>query len=600
VTVGEGGAGVIRRARSYIAEEPGKTYGAILLLKKDDATGDLSFAIPGFARDSATGILDMLEGRMTPEASMALLDIPIGGLLHAGLSGARQTPETLAALRAYHGSPHIYKAERRIRLPDGTEQFIEGGVGKLPDVPEGATVLKDYPAGRMRSDKIGTGEGNQAFSYGLYNAENEGVAAGYKARLAPNSTKPKPLQDAKKKTAEMWRKRANEARSDYEAIEDKWSPEASRASQEMRFAEGQAAYFEPEAATGALYTTKIDVEADDLLDWDAPLSEQSAKVRAAWAAAMESVKAELPVESFNVRLADDFANLAAGGTRSLGIAVRVLEASGVSGDKVSAALREAGIPGIRYLDQGSRGAGEGTRNFVIFDDKLIDIEAVDGKAVAGALPVDQVSPMAPLKTPQFKNWFGDSKALDDVGNPLVLYHATRDSFDQYAEVSGADFGFHFGTADAANARLEGTRGLLHIPGKGPSSLEGEHIQPVVLSIKKPLRVEDPGYFSVADPADNAFAMQLRDLGVNVKDGASNEELRAAIEKAGYDGLVYDNLQEGGQSWVALRPEQIKSVHNSGGFKSDDPSILASVAGGGVAASAVTTAASDRKDRKKKP
>jgi hypothetical protein len=36
-------------------------------------------------------------------------------------------------------------------------------------------------------------------------------------------------------------------------------------------------------------------------------------------------------------------------------------------------LREAGIPGIKYLDAGSRGAGDGTRNYVVFDDSLIDI-----------------------------------------------------------------------------------------------------------------------------------------------------------------------------------------------------------------------------------
>jgi hypothetical protein len=42
-------------------------------------------------------------------------------------------------------------------------------------------------------------------------------------------------------------------------------------------------------------------------------------------------------------------------------------------DAASQALREAGIPGIRYLDQGSRGSGEGTRNLVIFDDKLVKI-----------------------------------------------------------------------------------------------------------------------------------------------------------------------------------------------------------------------------------
>lgn len=33
---------------------------------------------------------------------------------------------------------------------------------------------------------------------------------------------------------------------------------------------------------------------------------------------------------------------------------------------MSEQLRQAGVPGIRYLDQGSRGAGEGTSNFVVF------------------------------------------------------------------------------------------------------------------------------------------------------------------------------------------------------------------------------------------
>ena len=37
---------------------------------------------------------------------------------------------------------------------------------------------------------------------------------------------------------------------------------------------------------------------------------------------------------------------------------------------ISAALRNNGIPGIRYLDGGSRSGGKGTSNFVVFDDKL--------------------------------------------------------------------------------------------------------------------------------------------------------------------------------------------------------------------------------------
>lgn len=51
----------------------------------------------------------------------------------------------------------------------------------------------------------------------------------------------------------------------------------------------------------------------------------------------------------------------------------------------SDALREAGIPGIKYLDQGSRAAGDGSRNYVVFNDKLINI--VRKYAAAGiALP----------------------------------------------------------------------------------------------------------------------------------------------------------------------------------------------------------------------
>ena len=38
-----------------------------------------------------------------------------------------------------------------------------------------------------------------------------------------------------------------------------------------------------------------------------------------------------------------------------------------------ARLKEAGIPGIKYLDQGSRGAGEGSSNYVAFDDSIIEI-----------------------------------------------------------------------------------------------------------------------------------------------------------------------------------------------------------------------------------
>ena len=45
----------------------------------------------------------------------------------------------------------------------------------------------------------------------------------------------------------------------------------------------------------------------------------------------------------------------------------------------------------------------------------------------------------------------------------------------------------------------------------------------------------------------------------------------AIERAGFDGVSYENEWEGGESWIAFRPEQIKSaIGNSGLFSRNDP------------------------------
>jgi hypothetical protein len=50
-----------------------------------------------------------------------------------------------------------------------------------------------------------------------------------------------------------------------------------------------------------------------------------------------------------------------------------------------AALGEAGIPGIKYLDQGSRAAGEGSSNYVLFRDDIIDIVKKYGLAGLGIM-----------------------------------------------------------------------------------------------------------------------------------------------------------------------------------------------------------------------
>jgi hypothetical protein len=66
--------------------------------------------------------------------------------------------------------------------------------------------------------------------------------------------------------------------------------------------------------------------------------------------------------------------------------------SKLGGDKAaSLALREAGIPGLMYLDQGSRAAGSGSHNYVLFDDKLINIKSYEqpneGKPARGRIRI---------------------------------------------------------------------------------------------------------------------------------------------------------------------------------------------------------------------
>jgi hypothetical protein len=61
------------------------------------------------------------------------------------------------------------------------------------------------------------------------------------------------------------------------------------------------------------------------------------------------------------------------------------EAQGSYQGVASLLLKEQGIPGIKYLDQGSRQGGKGTSNFVLFDDQIPQILEINDKPVRGIL-----------------------------------------------------------------------------------------------------------------------------------------------------------------------------------------------------------------------
>ena len=111
---------------------------------------------------------------------------------------------------------------------------------------------------------------------------------------------------------------------------------------------------------GNLY--KVDLPDDQIakmLDWDKPLSQQSPAVKAAIA----KTKSMLPPNAIE-DLGGDL-SLLYGPNVTPQDFLNTWESLGVkNGGEM--ALRQLGVPGIRYLDGGSRGAGQGTSNFVVF------------------------------------------------------------------------------------------------------------------------------------------------------------------------------------------------------------------------------------------
>lgn len=152
-----------------------------------------------------------------------------------------------------------------------------------------------------------------------------------------------------------------------------------------------------DALKGRMYEVQIHADPEDFLDWDKPLSQQSEKVRNGFGATI--VKNPAPAfadERWVVQRGDQVLN--AFPTRKAAEAAPMSQLlpkgewqKSIGGPRVSKELADAGIPGIKYLDQGSRSSGDGTRNYVVFDDKLISIVKKYGIAAAlGAGLINQV------------------------------------------------------------------------------------------------------------------------------------------------------------------------------------------------------------------
>lgn len=110
---------------------------------------------------------------------------------------------------------------------------------------------------------------------------------------------------------------------------------------------------------GTLYKVDLpDEHIEKMLDFDKPIGEQPPHVRQALRSIFDGQgKGEL------------FDFYEKQGLTGEALQGRLDAALGLNEEKISLAMERAGIPGIKYLDEGSRGKGKGTLNYVVFNPK---------------------------------------------------------------------------------------------------------------------------------------------------------------------------------------------------------------------------------------
>ena len=283
------------------------------------------------------GMLDVLKGAMdNPEDSMKMLDLAsmvAGGGFGAGkmLGGA---PKGSIGMNVYQGGPHKYG-------PEGAAQSLQ---------------------------HMSKGEGARAYGWGRYDAGAKDVGQDYKRTLSGDWSDINRVGDAlydaldPLPNGDVLFKGSKYSKAEFDRVivpqldgRDLWGslPPGLRTATEKKL-------------EGYLY--KHDLPDDDIaryLDWDAPLSEQPESVRAG----VETLYDDIYDRGYQMSMRELMEGKDPTGKD---IYHKVGTYEKLSNPDISRKLAEHGIPGLKYYDGMSRSAGEGTRNYVTWDQDVLN------------------------------------------------------------------------------------------------------------------------------------------------------------------------------------------------------------------------------------
>jgi len=352
---------------------------SVFPMEVPDKYGNINYTPETELRGGSRDILGMMPRMTAPRRETAGME-ELGGYM---------TPATAKVLKpAATGVVRMAGQEINAGLTGQPTRSLLGDITlkpKLLDVyhgtPHTLPPTERNPLGEFDASKIGTGEGAHAYGYGIYTAENPVVAGSYTRTLQGSAaTKPdwsyleiggKSLDN---QTAGMppsvvgyVAKALKDANGDVnkaikqfslDSIGDETNPVVKDVLSVLN--KGKDSKVDLNAIpSGNLYKVDLpDEKIAAMLDFDKPMAEQRNLIEKMRKALVGNDSPLSRVRQFEI---NDFLND--------NVRLRNLRPQSIvnlNDPQIVKRLSEAGIPGIKYLDQFSREAGQGTRNFVTF------------------------------------------------------------------------------------------------------------------------------------------------------------------------------------------------------------------------------------------
>lgn len=378
----------------------------------------------------------------------------------------------------------LWKSKNRITDKDSTTDIIRKSAADTR-IKESLderfrTVYHGSGASFDRFDHsfMGTGEGAQAYGWGTYVTEVEGIGKSY-AEKAADPAKKDYLYEELTKLKNIIRHEPNLYIDNRSTISDlkkqiKELEEIQRNDPDFDFEIPRLKEYEKEwehiedliskVSTRVLYTVEIpDDTGENYLDWDKPITKKQIKRIQDY---LSENYRKNKLDNFNASIAPSTAvnaeEIDKWSMRGKNI-YKTLE-NLLGGDReASEALLQCGFTGIKYPAQATTGGrSDGARNYVIFNENDLQITDHTRYRTSQYTPEEQAiieralkngtymkapngadtnltpKQWAQVRTNAFKDWFGDwenspekaSKVVDENGEPKVVFHGTPLRRDQ--------------------------------------------------------------------------------------------------------------------------------------------------------------------------